>query len=160
MHPIAEGESLSGEGATAFQPMEDVTAAVLPKASSSARSTWLLIALCCILLLSLIVPLTAFAVLGVPASPSFLSAAFQHFSFSPFTSSPRALLPLIGVCLSGMEDGSRFPGKPGTDYAIPTVSEYLYFHSSAPHIKTTLSPSSPSLVHVSAAHYRSTASVL
>ena len=40
-----------------------------------------------------------------------------------------ALLPAIGVCLSGMEWGNAIPGRPGQDYYLPTASEYSYFHS-------------------------------
>ena len=130
MNAIADGELNAGDGAIAFQSMEPTATELPSKPSSlSARSTRLLISLCCILVLSLVVP---FTVLGVPASPSFLTVAFNSFALmSPFASTPTALLPLIGVCLSGMEDGNRIPGRPGTDYAIPTVSEYQYFHSSA-----------------------------
>jgi endoglucanase len=39
------------------------------------------------------------------------------------------LLPAIGVCLSGMEWGTAVPGRPGSDYFIPTATEYSYFHS-------------------------------
>ena len=37
--------------------------------------------------------------------------------------------PSIGVCLSGLEDGNKVPGKPGVDYAIPQQWEYAYFKS-------------------------------
>ena len=38
-------------------------------------------------------------------------------------------IPRLGVCLSGLEDGSRIPGRPNVDFGIPTVSEWAYFHS-------------------------------
>ena len=44
------------------------------------------------------------------------------------TAALSALLPAIGVCLSGMEYG-RVPGTPGQDYAWPTADEWQYFHS-------------------------------
>ena len=43
--------------------------------------------------------------------------------------SPSALLPAIGVCMSGLEDGDKVPGKPGVDYGIPAAWEYEYFAS-------------------------------
>ena len=43
--------------------------------------------------------------------------------------SPSAPVPAIGVCMSGLEDGDKIPGQPGTDYSIPQVWEYQYFAS-------------------------------
>jgi endoglucanase len=63
---------------------------------------------------------------------TFHSRSSSHFPSSPSTLSsapPTPLIPHIGVCLSGLEDGDRFPGTPGVDYAIPTAAEYQYFHS-------------------------------
>ena len=61
-----------------------------------------------------------------PASP--LPLPLFHSPSSPSPLTPNSI-PRLGVCLSGLEDGSRVPGRPGTDYGIPTVSEYAYFHS-------------------------------
>ena len=59
-----------------------------------------------------------------PPSPS-----SSHSSPLSSAARPGALIAHIGVCLSGLEDGDRYPGRPGVDYAVPTVAEYQYFSS-------------------------------
>ena len=45
---------------------------------------------------------------------------------------PQALLPAIGVCMSGLEDGEVVPGVPGTNYAIPqSATQHTAQHSAA-----------------------------
>ena len=86
-------------------------------------------------LLSLLLSLCLFLSLSSAAQPlraskDWAAAPAQPSSPAPSTTpaSPAALLPAIGVCLSGMEYG-RVPGTPGSDYAWPTADEYQYFHS-------------------------------
>lgn len=43
--------------------------------------------------------------------------------------SPSALLPAIGVCMSGLEDGDKIPGVQNVDWVAPQVWEYQYFAS-------------------------------
>ena len=60
-----------------------------------------------------------------PEQPS----ATPSLATTTATATPSALLPAIGVCMSGLEDGDRVPGKPDVDYGIPKAWEYQYFAS-------------------------------